>query len=67
LEWTKKKLNERFSGKTIKKDEEEGSLSLTLGAVDVTGEAYINNRKGKLIAGYELSVNIPFEATGHAV
>ena len=35
--------------------------------VKVTGEAYLNQRKGKIIAGYELEISVEYECEGEKV
>jgi len=61
LEWCKDTLARSFDGKEVAVD--EAKARVVFAAAEVTGEAYINTRKGKLIAGFELKVEIPFEAT----
>lgn len=64
LEWSKQKLKACFVGKELVVLDQ--GKSVVLESVDVTGEAYINTRKGKLIAGYELKVQIPFKTKSNS-
>ena len=43
--------------KASRKSVESGLVS----PVKVTGEAYLNQRKGKIIAGYELEISVEYE------
>ena len=53
------KLREHFSSS---RSNSEDQFIVELLEAKTTGEAYINTRKGKLIAGYELKVVLPFKA-----
>ena len=54
LPWAKQKIAK------IYQDLDLPSLTIDHESAEVTGEAYVNTRKGKLIVGYELKVAIPF-------
>ncbi|KAI3833200.1 hypothetical protein MKW92_023662 [Papaver armeniacum] len=65
LEWSKNLLNKLLSNLTIL--DGESNLYIKTKKVDiVTGEAYVNVRKGKIIPGYELDITLSWigEAKG---
>ncbi|KAL9676647.1 hypothetical protein QQ045_004863 [Rhodiola kirilowii] len=60
LEWSRNLLSNLLSNLTVL--DGEGNLYIKTKKVDkVEGEAYVNVRKGKIIPGYEISVNISWE------
>ncbi|KAK1427140.1 hypothetical protein QVD17_15823 [Tagetes erecta] len=60
LEWSKNLLIKLLENQTILAG--EGNLFIKTKKVEkVEGEAYVNVRKGKIIPGYELNVNISWE------
>ncbi|CAM8969792.1 unnamed protein product [Rhodiola kirilowii] len=60
LEWSRNLLSNLLSNFTVL--DGEGNLYIKTKKVDkVEGEAYVNVRKGKIIPGYEISVNISWE------
>ncbi|PIA53355.1 hypothetical protein AQUCO_00900138v1 [Aquilegia coerulea] len=60
LEWSRNLLTKLLSDVTILNG--EGNLFIKTKTVDkVDGEAYVNVRKGKIIPGYEISVNVSWE------
>lgn len=60
IEWSRNHLTNSLSSIPILSG--EGNLFINTKKVDkVSGEAYVNIRKGKIIPGYELSVSIPWE------
>lgn len=60
LEWARKRLAELLQN--MKVLEGSGGLWISTTTVDnVTGEAYVNIRKGKIIPGYELTVSLSWE------
>ena len=56
------KLREHFSSSSSSARSNSDQFIVELMEAKTTGEAYINTRKGKLIAGYELKVVLPFKA-----
>lgn len=63
LPWAKKRLGELMENTPIL--EGSGGLWISTSKLDsVTGEAYVNIRKGKIIPGYELTVSLSW--TGEA-
>eukprot|EP00201_Polytomella_parva_P016325 CAMPEP_0175055516 /NCGR_PEP_ID=MMETSP0052_2-20121109/10128_1 /TAXON_ID=51329 ORGANISM="Polytomella parva, Strain SAG 63-3" /NCGR_SAMPLE_ID=MMETSP0052_2 /ASSEMBLY_ACC=CAM_ASM_000194 /LENGTH=372 /DNA_ID=CAMNT_0016320379 /DNA_START=46 /DNA_END=1164 /DNA_ORIENTATION=+ len=60
LEWSKKRLSEIFTDTTILNGS-SGPYCKTTGVDSVTGEAFINIRKQKLIPSYELEIKIKWE------
>mmetsp|Transcript_24286 Transcript_24286/g.76424 ORF Transcript_24286/g.76424 Transcript_24286/m.76424 type:complete len:354 (+) Transcript_24286:104-1165(+) len=57
MQWSKKHLEEMFGGMAVL--DGEGSMWLkTTGVQSLTGEAYLNQRKGKIIPGYELDIKL---------
>ncbi|CAM6097502.1 unnamed protein product [Calypogeia fissa] len=57
MEWSKKRFEELFNNLPILSG--EGGLWITTTTVEsMTGEAYVNIRKGKIIPGYELKLRI---------
>ena len=57
LPWAKQRLGELLAGREVLAG--EGALWIKTTTVEaVTGECYVNRRKGKIIAGYELEVRI---------
>lgn len=63
LPWAKKRLGELLENAPIL--EGSGGLWISTSKLDsVTGEAYVNIRKGKIIPGYELTVSLSW--TGEA-
>eukprot|EP00775_Hariotina_reticulata_P000610 gene610-898_t len=59
-EWTRQRLNTLFTGLTLV----SGSCTVTAtGLRSVEGDAYLNVRKAKLIASYELNIKVDFEGT----
>eukprot|EP00250_Pteridium_aquilinum_P034178 c7196_g1_i1 orf=402-1463(+) len=60
LPWAKKRLGELLENMTIL--EGSGGLWISTSKLDsVTGEAYVNIRKGKIIPGYELTVTLSWK------
>ncbi|KAF3338485.1 activator of heat shock protein ATPase [Carex littledalei] len=60
LEWSRSLLSSLLSNLEILNG--EGGLYIRTKAIDkVEGEAYVNVRKGKVIPGYELSINLVWE------
>ncbi|KAH7298531.1 hypothetical protein KP509_25G048100 [Ceratopteris richardii] len=60
LPWAKKRLGELLQN--IRIIEGSGGLWISTTKLDsVTGEAYVNVRKGKIIPGYELTVKLSWE------
>lgn len=65
LEWSRARLSALLTGLTVL--DGEGGLTLRTVALDkLTGEAYVNIRKGKVIPGYELSLTLSWEAEAEA-
>ena len=61
LEWSKTFFNNLFTNLKII-DDHENNLQITVKKVEkLSGEAYVNVRKGKIIPGYEISVNLTWE------
>jgi hypothetical protein len=59
LSWCKARLDQLFNGVRLL---EEGPVQVTGGPVEVSGEAFLNNRKNKIIASYELDVKVAWSA-----
>lgn len=60
LQWAKKRLRELLENMVIM--EGSGGLWISTTELDsVTGEAYVNIRKGKIIPGYELTVSLSWK------
>ena len=77
-EWSRLFFERKFVGfdetttttttKIMEKEEEASSRGVRLvSPVKVTGEAYLNQRKGKIIAGYELEISVEYECEGEKV
>lgn len=62
LPWSRSQLQEAFDNLSLLSDGAELKMSVT--AVELTGEATINNRKAKLIPAYELSLKIDWSSEG---
>eukprot|EP00899_Mesostigma_viride_P003414 jgi/Mesvir1/13073/Mv06059-RA.1 len=60
LPWAKERFGQLLGDLTILNGE-GGCYCRTVGVESVTGEAYVNRRKGKLIPGYELEVKVKWE------
>lgn len=57
LEWARGRLGELLAALPLA--EGTGAIwAKTAGVEAVTGEAYVNRRKGKLIPGYELDIKV---------
>jgi activator of HSP90 ATPase len=61
LEWSRSRLSELLAGVTLA--DADGVTVRTTALQTCTGEAYVNRRKGKIIAGYELDVKFGWEGT----
>ncbi len=62
---TTTKIMEKEEGFGEKKASSRGVRLVS--PVKVTGEAYLNQRKGKIIAGYELEISVEYECEGEKV
>ena len=62
FEWSKERFNDLLVLTVSEGAAEDGGVYLkTTGVTSLTGEAYVNRRKGKIIAGYELELKMAYE------
>mmetsp|Transcript_39707 Transcript_39707/g.98261 ORF Transcript_39707/g.98261 Transcript_39707/m.98261 type:complete len:362 (-) Transcript_39707:259-1344(-) len=60
FEWSRERFGDLLM-QTVCEGEPDGVFLRTTGVSALTGEAYVNRRKGKIIAGYELDLKISYE------
>lgn len=60
FEWAKERFNDLLVV-TVSEGAPHGVHLKTTGVTALTGEAYVNRRKGKIIAGYELDLKMGYE------
>ena len=58
-EWATSKLKELYNGYKYEKD----GIELTTNVDSISGNAYVNVRKGKKIYGYDIKLTLKFKAT----
>jgi len=63
IEWCKKRLAELLTNQIFYEDEKSGTKCQLLKITHVKGDAYVANRKRKLITFYQLDVSIDWTAT----
>ena len=59
FEWSRERFADLLSCDIC--DGADGVSLKTTGVTSLTGEAYVNRRKGKIIAGYELELKMAYE------